>query len=320
MHVLMFPILLGGSVGLFTWALARLVFGTDDERRRVSQRLSEDGRNYNVGGSRRSILLHKTESSALALALARKSFFQSVHKQLKVVWPKLSLSRFVAMASTFAALVAGILALLVSSRVVPAAVGAVAWYLPFFILSSRAQRHNRLLSEQLPESLDFLSRILRAGHSLTTGLQMMGTELPEPLAGEFRRCYDQHSVGSPLEACLKEMAERIESTEFAFFVTAVLIQRQTGGDLSMVLGNISSTIRSRIRLSGFVRSKTAGGRLTGYILIAFPIIMFLLASALSPDYGGKLLHTPMGQKLMATAVVLQILGLIAIRKITNVKV
>jgi tight adherence protein B len=319
MHALMFPILLGASVGLFTWALSRLVFGTDDERRRVSQRLSEDGRNYNVGGSRRSILL-KTENSALALALARKSFFQNVQKQLLVAWPSLSLARFVIIASTFAAIVASVLAVCISSRVVPVCVGAAAWYFPFFILSGKANRHNRQLSNQLPESLDFLSRILRAGHSLTTGLQMMGTELPEPLAGEFRRCYDQHSVGSPLETCLKEMAERIESTEFAFFVTAVLIQRQTGGDLSMVLGNISNTIRSRIRLAGFVRSKTAEGRLTGYVLIAFPVLMFLLASALSPDYGGKLLHTPMGQKLMATAVVLQTLGLVAIRKITNVKV
>src|SRR5437763_13379614 len=98
------------------------------------------------------------------------------------------------------------------------------------------------MSDQLPEALDFLARILRAGHSLTTGLQMMGTELPDPLAQEFRRCYDQHSLGQPLEDCLREMAARIESTEFQFFVTAVLIQRNTGGDLSQVLNNISSTI------------------------------------------------------------------------------
>jgi hypothetical protein len=137
MHPLMFPILLGASVGLFTWALSRLVFGTDDERRRVSQRLSEDGRNYNVGGSRRSILL-KTENSALALALARKSFFQNVQKQLLVAWPSLSLARFVIIASTFAAIVASVLAVCISSRVVPVCVGAAAWYFPFFILSGKA--------------------------------------------------------------------------------------------------------------------------------------------------------------------------------------
>jgi tight adherence protein B len=149
---------------------------------------------------------------------------------------------------------------------------------------------------------------------------MMGSELPDPLAAEFRRCYDQHSLGQPLEDCLREMAVRVESTEFQFFVTAVLIQRQTGGDLSTVLGNISATVRGRIRLAGFVKAKTAEGRFTGYILVAFPFLMFMVANALNPDYAGKLLHTDTGQKLLGTAVVLQGLGLFFIRKLTQLKV
>ncbi len=314
-----FPFILAAAVALFAWVVSRALFGNGDQRKRVSQRLSDDGKNYTAVGENRSILI-QNEQSSLAKALARKTYFQKVQRQLLVAWPTMSLSRFVIIATTLGVCVLVVLCMLVDSPMLALCGGAAAWYVPFFFLGSRANKRNRQLSEQLPEALDFLSRILKAGHSLTTGLQMMGSEMPDPLAGEFRRSYDQHSLGSPLEQCLKDMAERVESTEFSFFVTAVLIQRQSGGDLSMVLGNISNTVRSRMRLAGFVRSKTAEGRLTGYILVAFPILMFFVAYSMNPEYGGKLLHTTTGQKLLGTAVMLQVLGLVSIKKLTNLKV
>ena len=318
MESLVFISLMTVAVATFAWVVTRALAGDGGERKRVSQRLSEDGKNFRAA-EQRSILLHN-EQTALGKALTQKSFFQKVQRQLGVVWPKMSLSRFVLMASTLATLVFVILVLCVDSLLVPFSAAMAAWYAPFFVLGGKAAKRSRVLSEQLAEALDFLARILRAGHSLTTGLQMMGTELPDPLSGEFRRCYDQHSLGAPLEECLKDMAGRVESTEFSFFVTAVLIQRQTGGDLSTVLGNISGTVRSRMRLAGFVRAKTAEGRLTGYILVAFPILMFFVAYSLNPEYGGKLLHTSIGQKLLGVAVTLQILGLATIKKLTNLKV
>ena len=320
MQSLIFPIFVAFIVALFVWAVIRLIFGSGDERKRVSQRLSEDGQNYTTGGPQQSSIRAQAEQTGLAKVLATKTFFQRVQRQLLVAAPKMPLPHFVIMASILGVGVMVIGLAFLSSPVVPICAGAAAWYVPFFMLGGRTKKRQRRLSEQLPDALDFLSRILRAGHSLTTGLQMMGTELPDPLAGEFRKCYDQHSLGSSMEECLKDMADRIESTEFAFFVTAVLIQRQTGGDLSMVLGNISGTVRARMRLAGFVRAKTAEGRLTGYILVAFPILMFFVAYSLNPDYGGKLLHTTIGQKLLGTAVTLQILGLVTIKKLTNVKV
>jgi tight adherence protein B len=187
-------------------------------------------------------------------------------------------------------------------------------------LSRKRSKRQRLLAEQLPEALDFLSRILKAGHSLSTGLQMMADELPQPLAGEFRRAYDQHSLGSPMDECLKETAKRIESTDFAFFVTAVLIQRQTGGDLSEVLNNISGMIRQRIRLQQHVKAKTAEGRFTGYILSAFPAVMFVVAYMLNPEYAGVLIKTSLGLTLLGTAFGLQMMGLYFIKKITTVVV
>jgi len=183
-----------------------------------------------------------------------------------------------------------------------------------------AQHVEKLIEDQLPEALDFLARILRAGHSLATALQMAAEELPDPLAAEFRRCYDQHSLGAPLESALKDMVTRVESTDFAFFVTAILIQRQTGGDLSEVLNNISAMIRQRIRLQQHVKAKTAEGRFTGYILVAFPAVMFVIVNMLNPDYGNVLLKTSTGQWLLATAFGLQMSGLFAIRKVTSIKI
>jgi tight adherence protein B len=197
---------------------------------------------------------------------------------------------------------------------------ALGGYVPFFILSVKKNRRQKMITMQLPEALDFLSRVMRAGHSFSTGLQMMADELPDPLSSEFRRCYDQHSLGQSLEDSLKDMATRVDSTDFAFFVTAVLIQRQAGGDLSEVLGNISGMIRARVRLMQSVKAKTAEGRLTGYIMVAFPGLMFCLAYYLNPDYGGVLLHTNMGLELLGTAFGLAMLGLFMIKKITTVKV
>lgn len=316
-----FPMLLAIAGGLFAWGLAR-VFTGGDSRHRVSQRLSSEGKVRGAGGDggERSIILDAGEVTSLAKALSQKSYLQKVTRDLALIFPRVTISKFIIFCGMIGVSVMIVMLALVDSLMVPFAAGAGAAYVPFVILANKAAKRTRTLNEQLPESLDFLARILRAGHSLTTGLQMMGSELPDPLSFEFRRCYDQHSLGQPLEDCLREMAGRIESTEFQFFVTAVLIQRQTGGDLSQVLGNISSTIRGRIRLAGFVKAKTAEGRFTGYILVGFPLLMFMVAHSLNPDYAGKLLNTGTGQKLLGTAIALQVIGLIAIRKITQVKV
>jgi tight adherence protein B len=207
-----------------------------------------------------------------------------------------------------------------SNLLIAIVAGALGGYFPFLMLGQKRGRRQRAIAMQLPEALDFLSRVLQAGHSFSTGIQMMSEELPDPLRGEFRRTYEQHSLGQPLEDSLKDMASRIESTDFAFFITAVLIQRQTGGDLSEVLKNISSMIRQRIRLQAHVKAKTAEGRFTGYILVAFPAVMFVLVSFMNPAYAHNLTGTSIGQKMLGVAFGLQMMGLWAIRKLTTVKV
>lgn len=321
MQPAIFCILLAVCVGLLGWGIGRVLLNPDrDDRKRVQQRLSGERRRESVDPAERSILLATQEMSGLSGALARQTLFQALAKKLHTSQPGMTLVKFFVITSivslilfitvfviTFAVPVAG----------VAAAIGA---YIPFWFITGKGARRQRSYGLQLPEALDFLSRILRAGHSLSTGLQMMGTEMPEPLAGEFRRAYDQHSLGNPLEECLKDMATRIDSTDFSFFVTAVLIQRQTGGDLSQVLNNISGMIRGRIRLQSYVKAKTAEGRFTGYILVAFPVLMFFIAYTMNPQYSGVLLHTDTGLKLLGVAGGLEVIGLIAINKLTTVKV
>jgi tight adherence protein B len=235
-------------------------------------------------------------------------------------YPDKSLGKFLTSAGIYGVAFGGLTLLITASFAVGVLAGLAGAYFPFMLLSMKANKRQRQIALQLPEALDFLTRILRAGHSLSTGLQMMGEELAQPLAGEFRRAYEQHSLGVSMEDSLRETAARIESSDFAFFVTAVLIQRQTGGDLSEVLKNISAMIRGRVRLAQHVKAKTAEGRFTGYVLVAFPAVMFFLSYYMNPGYAGVLLHDPDGRMLLGVAVGLQMFGLFAIKKITTVKV
>jgi len=320
METLLIPIMVAAAVALAVWAFIALTSNPErKEKKKLAQRLSVDSKVDSSSSLQRSITL-QMEASGLPAGMIGNAFMQNLHRKVIQAYPEGSLQKFL-MYVGGGALVCGFIAAMIFPNWWLVGIGALfGGYVPFFVLSSKRSRRQRAMTMQLPDALDFLSRILRAGHSLSTGVQMMGEELPMPLSAEFRRAYDQHSLGQPMEDAFKDMASRIESTDFAFFVTAVLIQRQTGGDLSEVLSNISDMIRQRIRLMQHVKSKTAEGRFTGYILVAFPAVMFVIVNMLNPDYGNILLHTPLGLKLLATAFGLQMLGLFAIRKVTTVKV
>ena len=323
-------ILIAAVSGLIAWGGYCLVQGlTDGERRKLADRLVSDRLDVDrldvdrpAGGAdgRRSIVLQEMSGSGLPPRLAAMPLFQALHRQLLQAFPRVRLSRYLQVAAGICLFMGLTVWAVTGSPVFGLIAAAVGGYAPFFLIASRRQKRQKLLAQQIPDALDFLSRVLRAGHSLTTGLQMMGEELPKPIGDEFRTCYDQHSLGQPLEDCLKTMSGRIESTDFAFFITAVLIQRQSGGDLSEVLKNISGMIRQRIRLQQHVKAKTAEGRFTGNILVAFPAVMFCIAYFLNPAYAGILLHTNTGLGLLGTSFGLCVAGLLAIRKITTVKV
>jgi tight adherence protein B len=316
----LFPVLVAAAVMTFVLGVWRVFVAlTDKEKKKLTERLSNDNRLDPEAASARAIKI-QLESGNLPTLLSRSRFFNELNRHLAQTLPGMTLVKFLWISGGLAAFGALVMLLLTASLIPAGAAGAIAGYLPFLLLSTKRASRSRALNAQLPEALDFLSRALKAGHSLSTGVQMMADELPHPLAAEFRQCYDQHSLGQSLDEALKDTAGRVESTDFSFFVTAVLIQRQTGGDLSEVLRNISSMIRQRVRLGQQVKAKTAEGRFTGYIMVAFPVVMFFIASALNPDYSRVLLHTTSGIKMVATAAVLQAAGLLAIRRITTVKV
>ncbi len=198
--------------------------------------------------------------------------------------------------------------------------GAGAFIVPMVILYvKRNMRLNRLM-RQLPDVFDLMSQGLRAGHSLANAILLIAEQLPDPIATEFARVFHEQNLGVKIEDALQNMAKRIGLMDVRFFVTAVLIQRSTGGDLAEVLDNISGVIRDRIKLFGTVKALTAEGRLSGWVLLALPIVVFIMELVVNPKYANVLLDDPMGRYMLMGAAIAQILGLAMIKKIVNIKV
>ncbi len=177
----------------------------------------------------------------------------------------------------------------------------------------------RKFEEQFPEALDLLGRALRAGHAFTTGVEMVGTEMPDPIGPEFRILYDQQNYGMPLPDALRLFGERIPVIDARFFVTAVLIHRESGGNLSEVLDNLAHVIRERFRVKRQIRVISAHGRITGWILVCLPPVLALVLFTINTETRELMFYDPLGQQMMVVAIVLQIIGTLIMRKIINVE-
>lgn len=194
------------------------------------------------------------------------------------------------------------------------------FFVPFvWLLWKRSQRLNKFAS-QLPDAMELIARALRAGHSLAAGMHVVGEEMPAPICVEFNRVYEEQNLGIPMDDSLRNLCERIPNLDLRFFVTSVLIQRQTGGDLAEILDKIGHIIRERYQILGHVKALTAEGRLSGVILIALPFGLFLMMLNLKYDYIEKLWTNELGIKMSVVALIMQLLGALIIRKIVNIKV
>ena len=198
--------------------------------------------------------------------------------------------------------------------------GASVGLLPLGFLYMRRSGRLKRFAEQLPDALELVGRALRAGHSLASGLQLVSVEMPSPIATEFRRTYEEQNFGVPLEEAIKNMGERVPNMDLHFFITAVSIQRQTGGDLAEILDKLGYVIRERFKIFGQVRALTAEGRLSGWILNGLPIVLILALLKLNPDYVMLLFQDPMGRKMLMATAVMQVFGALAIKKIVNIRV
>ena len=191
--------------------------------------------------------------------------------------------------------------------------------LPYICLKFAATRRIRQFEDQFPQAMDLIASALRAGHAFTTGVSMVADEVPDPTGAQFRLLYDQQNYGMPLPDALKALAGRIPLLDARFFITAVLTQREAGGNLAEVLDNLSALIRERSRVKRQVRVASAHGRITGWVLSMMPPVLALVMLVVAPEHMKSFVTDPIGVRMILLALVLQVIGTIAIRRIVNVE-
>ena len=205
----------------------------------------------------------------------------------------------------------------VSTWLLRCRVGAM---LPTMYVRRRRTKRLNAFEEFLPESIDLVGRALRAGHPLSAGFKMAADDGPEPVASEFRRVFEEQRFGMPLQDSLLGMADRINLVDVRILVTAILIQREVGGNLAEILDNLAAVVRARFTIRRQVRVYTAQGRMTGYLLSALPLIIFALLYTINGKYMSILFTDPVGKILVGVALSMQLIGFLWIRKIIKIEI
>lgn len=225
------------------------------------------------------------------------------------------------MLSLGTAVAIGSMTLIVTQSVPAGVMGTVLGaMLPNFYVRRRRKRRLNAFEEMLPDSIDLVGRALRAGHPLTAGFKMAADDGAEPVANEFRRIFEEQRFGLPLQDSLLGMADRVNLVDVRILVTAILIQREVGGNLAEILDNLAGVVRARFTIRRQLRVYTAQGRMTGYLLAALPLILFSILYMLNPGYMSILFTDPIGKILVAVAIGMQLVGLLWIRKIINIEI
>jgi tight adherence protein B len=219
------------------------------------------------------------------------------------------------------ALVLAAIAFIAGGNVLFGWVGAVlGFFIPYAYASHMRTRRFQKFEEKFPEAIDTLARAVRAGHAFTTALEMIANEVSEPVAGEFRQLYEEQKFGLPVRDALLNLADRIPLVDVKFFVTAVMLQRETGGNLAEILDNLSYVIRERFKILRQVRVHTAQGRLTMVLLMALPPTIVVLMLMLNPGFIRPLFTDPLGHALIVGGITLQTMGYFVIRRIIRIQV
>lgn len=230
-----------------------------------------------------------------------------------------SVGQFLARVCVLASVTGATLLLTSDSLAMALLVAVPSALLPYYHVRWKKNRRTLRLEAQLPDAIDLIARAVRAGHPLSAGLRMASEEVPEPLATEFRITFEEQRFGLPFEEALLGLGDRVEVVDVRILITAILVQREVGGNLSEILETIAETMRARFTLKRQVRVYTAQGRMSGYTLAALPILVGLLISVINPEYMQTLYQEPLGQALLGTAAFLQIMGFIWIRRIVDVR-
>ncbi len=229
-------------------------------------------------------------------------------------------SAIIVISLVLAALAAFCAAAIVRQPFAPIVAAIAGLIAPFTWLVHRRSSRLKKFEEQFPEALDLMSRAIRAGHAFQTALGMVAEELPAPVGLEFKKTFDRQNFGLPVGDAMNEMAERVAILDVRFFVTAVAIQRETGGNLAEILDNLAHVVRERFKIRRQVRVHTAHGRFTGYVLLALPAALAVALSFIAPDQMSLLFRERMGQMMLMGAMVLQTIGFVWIRQVIKIEV
>ncbi|HXJ95130.1 MAG TPA: type II secretion system F family protein [Terriglobia bacterium] len=209
---------------------------------------------------------------------------------------------------------------LYASPFVPIPAGLTAAFVPLGVVLVKRSRRLHAFEKGFPEAIDLLARSVRAGYSFSTGLEVVANELSDPVAGEFRATFDEQNFGLPLRDAFLNLSARVPIIDVRFFVTAILIHKETGGNLAEILDNLAHVIRERFRIVGEVRTRTAQGRMTAGVLIALPPAMLVVLRVMNPDYVNLLFTDPWGSYMLGGAAIMQVIGALVLWKIVNIAV
>ena len=297
--------------------------GTDAKRARLQKRLSD-------------ALLHSAHTEDMEVVLARNELMSEIpwlNRSLVRVQAALHVKRMLdqadlhitpsrlVMFSGMAGMLAGLAVSVISISIIPILAAAlVAAAVPFaHVWWKRKKRFNAFL-EHLPDALDLMSRALSAGHAFSEAMHMVSLEMPEPISSEFRKTYEEQNLGLSLKLALENLTQRIPLLDLRMCVTAVLIQRETGGNLAEILEKVAYTIRERFRIMGDLKTLTTSSRMSAWLLCGLPIFVSIAITFMNPEYMAVLWKDPRGHYLIATALMLQITGMFIVRKILRIKI
>ncbi|CAG4909211.1 type II secretion system F family protein [Paraburkholderia gardini] len=290
--------------------------------KRMKQRVRAAAPGGKSGDDQLSILKTRTLSDSplllqLLMLMPRVQMFDRLLLQSGLTW---SVGRFFGYMGGCAAagLVAGFV--LHQPVVIALVFGGVAAFLPLLVVRSKRNKRIGILERQLPEAADLISRALRAGHSFPSALGMVGDEMPQPLGGEFKLAFDEINYGVAMSVALQNMVHRVPVPDLRYFVIAVLIQREAGGNLAEILGNISSIIRERLKLMGKVKVLSAEGRLSAWILCLLPFVLAGVILLITPQLMRVFWTDPTGMKMAGVAMVFMLFGILWSRKIVRIHV
>lgn len=327
MNALIPAVLVFVAVAFTTIALVLLVEGvrTWYRRRSVTRRFNElipDDEGSAETDQSGSLFRQETNgpSSVLEVLITRVPQLRDIPLLIEHAGVSWSPNTFVIL-TIGAAVAAGLTATVISAGIlVTLVVSLVGAWLPYAYLKFKKNRRLARFEEAFPEAIDMLGRAIRAGHPLSSGIQMVGQEMAEPVGGEFRTIFEEQRFGVPFADVLMGLVDRVDLVDVRIFATAILVQREVGGNLAEILDNISDTIRARFKIRRQLRTYTAQGRMSGLVVGLMPFAVGLAFYAINPDYVRVLFEHPIGRVMLMVAITLQIFGYLWVRKIVNIEI